>query len=226
MEADGYTAYTGIKIGQAFGVFIGLLLLQMFVMFFVKNKMSPRFSVAHWQTKVKHILESVNRPDYFVDWERGNGNEAQLKQRWKEVIGETSAMVVINFLFNLLLLVPLWFTSKMAFALLDDMYSVTQIDFLFLVKKVRERHLTIKPVIGVFREEIDAFDLITKLSWIIPLLLTIFSLLELVMVFVYQKYLHPWACIFAEENTNSQVSSCFSYISIFSNLFMIFLKPK
>ena len=123
MEADGYTAYTGIKIGQAFGVFIGLLLLQMFVMFFVKNKMSPRFRSAHWQTKVKHILESVNRTDYFVDWERGNGNEAQLKQRWKEVIGETSAMVVINFLFNLLLLVPLWFTSKMAFALLNGSFS-------------------------------------------------------------------------------------------------------
>ena len=123
MEADGYTAYTGIKIGPAFGVFIGLLLLQMLVMFFVKNKMSPRFSVAHWQTKVKHILESVNRPDYFVDWERGNGNVAELKQRWKEVLGETSAMVVINFLFNLLLLVPLWFTSKMAFALLKGSYN-------------------------------------------------------------------------------------------------------
>ena len=100
------------------------------------------------------------------------------------------------------------------------------INFLFLVKNVRERHLTIKPVIGVFKEEEEAFELITWLSWIIPLLLTIFSLLELVMVFVYQKYLHPWACIFAEENTNSQVSSCFSYISIFSNLFMIFFKPK
>ena len=63
-------------------------------------------------------------------------------------------------------------------------------------------------VIGVFPEETAAFELITKLSWIIPLLLTIFSLLELVMVYVYQKYLHPWASIFAEEdltNTNDQV---------------------
>ena len=113
MEADGYTAYTGIKIGPAFGVFIGLLLLQMLVMLIVKNKLSPRFRVAHWQTKVKHILESVNRPDYFVDWDRGTGSVAELKRRWEEVIRETSAMVGISFLFNLLLLVPLWFTSKM-----------------------------------------------------------------------------------------------------------------
>ena len=87
------------------------------------------------------------------------------------------------------------------------------------MKNVRERHLTIKPVIGVFKEEDEAFELITWLSWIIPLLLTIFSLLELVMVFVYQKYLHPWACIFAEENTigtNGQVNSCSCHFSIFN----------
>ena len=70
--------------------------------------------------------------------------------------------------------------------------------------------MKIKPVIGVFPEEIAAFELITLLSWISPFLLTIFSLLELVMVYVYQKYLHPWACIFSEEgltnkNPNGQV---------------------
>ena len=59
--------------------------------------------------------------------------------------------------------------------------------------------MTIKLVIGVFQEETDAYELITKLSWVIPILLTIFSLLELVMVYIYQKYLHPWRCIFAEE---------------------------
>ena len=87
------------------------------------------------------------------------------------------------------------------------------INYLFSVKNVRERHLTIEPVIGVFPEETAAFHLVTLLSWIIPALLTIASLLELVMVFVYQKYLHPWACIFAEEDTNTsgKVNSCLSH---------------
>ena len=115
MEADGYTAYTGIKLGPAFGVFTGLILLQMLVMFFVKKKMSPRFGASNWPTMLKHLFESVNRPDYFVDWERGNGSVAELKQRWKEVLGETSAMVCIHFVFNLLLLVPLWVTGRTTF---------------------------------------------------------------------------------------------------------------
>ena len=123
MKADGYTAYTGIRLGQAFGIFVGLILLQMLVMFSVKKKMSARFRAVDWRTKVKHILESVNRTDYFVDWDQGNGSVAELKRRWQEVIVETSAMVAINFLFNFLLLVPLWFTSKMAFALLNGSFS-------------------------------------------------------------------------------------------------------
>ena len=118
MKADGYTAYTGIRLGQAFGIFVGLILLQMLVMFSVKKKMSARFRAVDWRTKVKHILESVNRPDYFVDWERGGGSVAEHDGRRKKVIAETSAMVGIHFLFNLLLLVPLWVTSMMLFAFL------------------------------------------------------------------------------------------------------------
>ena len=194
MEADGYTAYTGIKLGHAFGVFVGLILLQMLVMFFVKKKMSPRFRASNWPTMLKHLFESVNRPDYFVDWDRGGGNVAEHNRRWKMVLAETSAMVGIHFVFNLLLIVPLWVTSRTTF------YGFIEINVLFLATNVRERHLTIKPLIGVFQEETDAFELITKLAWLIPFLLTIFSLLELVMVYIYQRYLHPWGCIFAAED--------------------------
>ena len=117
MEADGYTAYTGIKLGHAFGVFVGLILLQMLVMFFVKKKMSPRFRASNWLTMLKHLFESVNRPDYFVDWDRGGGNVAEHNRRWQMVLAETSAMVGIHFVFNLLLIVPLWVTSRTTFLL-------------------------------------------------------------------------------------------------------------
>ena len=82
--------------------------------------------------------------------------------------------------------------------------------------------MTIKPLIGVFQEETDAFELITKLAWLIPFLLTIFSLLELVMVYIYQRYLHPWGCIFAAEDlkednnelTKGRVTLMFCYSSL------------
>ena len=115
MEADGYIVYTGIRLGHAFGVFVGLILLQMLVMFFVKKKMSPRFRASNWPTMLKHLFESVNRPDYFVDWDRGGGNVDEHERRWRMVLAETSAMVGIHFVFNLLLLVPLWVTSRTTF---------------------------------------------------------------------------------------------------------------
>ena len=117
LEADGYTAYTCIRLGPAFGVFIGLILLQMLVMFFVKKNMSPRFRASKWPTMLKHLFESVNRPDYFVDWDRDGGNVAEHGRRWQIVLVETSAMVCIHFVFNLLLLVPLWVTSRTTFSL-------------------------------------------------------------------------------------------------------------
>ena len=87
----------------------------MLVMFFVKKKMSPRFRASNWPTMLKHLFESVNRPDYFVDWDRGGGNVAEHDRRWQMVLAETSAMVGIHFVFNLLLIVPLWVTSRTTF---------------------------------------------------------------------------------------------------------------
>ena len=57
---------------------------------------------------------------------------------------------------------------------------------------IRERHLTIEPVIGTLPEEKSAFLLSAQLSWGLPAGLTVASLLDAALVWVYMTRLHPW----------------------------------
>ena len=69
--------------------------------------------------------------------------------------------------------------------------------------QIRYRHHTIKPVIGVFNEEDAAYSLISLLMWVLPLTVTISSLLDISLFFLYNKKFHPWSAILAEENRKS-----------------------
>ena len=57
---------------------------------------------------------------------------------------------------------------------------------------IRERHLTIEPVIGTFSEEKAAFQLSTRLAWGLPAGLTVAALLDAGLVILYMTRLHPW----------------------------------
>ena len=57
---------------------------------------------------------------------------------------------------------------------------------------IRERHLTIEPVIETFSEEKAAFQLSTRLSWGLPAGLTVAALLDAGLVILYMTRLHPW----------------------------------
>ena len=59
-----------------------------------------------------------------------------------------------------------------------------------------------------FPKEDEALYLLTRLSWQLPIFIIISGFLDLVLAFVYLKWLHPWKIILQE------VSSKFS----FSNL--------
>ena len=55
-----------------------------------------------------------------------------------------------------------------------------------------ERHHLILPAIGVFQQEEDAYNLAVLLRWLLPLIVILASLLDLVLMMVYMKNLHPW----------------------------------
>ena len=107
-----YTLYTQVTFGTSFALFLVLILIQGLVNLLLGTKLSQEFKEARWTTKMKHLLESVNRADSFMDWDMEQGSPSEYQRRWWKVIAETVAMIGVQFGTNLALLIPLWVTSK------------------------------------------------------------------------------------------------------------------
>ena len=65
-----------------------------------------------------------------------------------------------------------------------------------------EKHLTLRDNIGTFAKEDEAFDLLNRLSWQLPIFVIVSAILDLVLAFVYLKWLHPWKIILQEVSSN------------------------
>jgi len=178
------TNYTKVTLQHAFLIFLGLLFLHTLAIFALKMVTSIPFKKARWQTKLLHLLESTNVPDTYMDWDDGKQDELgtenspeECRIRWKSVLNETAGMIGVQMLCNLLMLLPIFVTTS----------------------NVREKHLLLRDNIGTFSKEDKAFDLMTRLSWQLPIFVIISALLDLVLAFIYLKWLHPWKIILQEE---------------------------
>ena len=55
-----------------------------------------------------------------------------------------------------------------------------------------------------FPEEEKAKEVLDYLSWVAPLVMFLASLADLGLVFLYQKFFHPWKRILAEDNEGKE----------------------
>ena len=65
--------------------------------------------------------------------------------------------------------------------------------------KIRARHELIAPAIGVLPQETAAYNLVTLLMWSLPPAITLLSLLDLGLFFLYQKKFHFWIGILEDD---------------------------
>ena len=63
--------------------------------------------------------------------------------------------------------------------------------------------MALRDNIGTFAKEDEAFDLLTKLSWQLPFFVISSAIVNLVLAFVYLKWLHPWKIILQEVSSKS-----------------------
>ena len=54
------------------------------------------------------------------------------------------------------------------------------------------RHTLVKGAIGVFPEEEYAYWLVNTLSWILPLMIVLGAIVDVILVYVYMRFAHPW----------------------------------
>ena len=73
---------------------------------------------------------------------------------------------------------------------------------MFTGHSVGARHLAIKPVIGTFEEEDEAFDKMMLLTWLMPLLVAVATILDGVLMAMMMTVLHPWRRILQEVRNN------------------------
>ena len=163
-----------------------------------KSVLSKSFVSSSWGTRLNHVLSSLFVPDCFEDWEDAEGSQVQLRKKWTKVFKEVVVMVQINFFFNLVLLVPMIVTGEQ---LLRHNFSCC-FDSGF---EIEARHTTILPAIGAFEEEKAAMALVFWSRWVLPFILVLASLVDLLLMVTFMKWIHPLKEILDKE-VRSQAS--------------------
>ena len=108
-----YNIYTGLTLGETFGLFIALSFVQFMVLGMVKFFTSEKFRDQKEKNynKMIHLLECLNLSFPYQDWDRENSTVLEFRRKHKEVAMEMLYNLLANFIFSFCKLVPLWYTG-------------------------------------------------------------------------------------------------------------------
>ena len=67
------------------------------------------------------------------------------------------------------------------------------------------RHLLVKGAIGAFPEEEYAYWLVNKLSWILPSMIISGAIVDVLLVYIYMRFAHPWKDILFYKDETSKM---------------------
>ena len=77
---------------------------------------------------------------------------------------------------------------------------------------VKARHELLTGSIGVFTKEIEAYDLVMSLFWILPTMIFIGALMDALFIIIYMRFAHPWIKILSKPNPEGSFSTKTSFI--------------
>ena len=108
IQPPHYTIYTSYNLFQFFIFFWIIMLAQCIFVYFAKWKFSYSFARARWLEKMIHVMENTHIPYNFEEWDaiKIGGVKAHI-DRMRRNCKETTMVMIINSLFNFVLLIPL-----------------------------------------------------------------------------------------------------------------------
>ena len=106
-----FSLYTGLSLGSTFIAFLILMALQLIALTVVKINTAKKTTMKSWFNFMVHILENINIPFPYKDWDTDNLTVAEFKQRLREVNMEMAWTYFVNFIFNILMFFPFWWTG-------------------------------------------------------------------------------------------------------------------
>ena len=108
-----YSLYTGLTLGGTFVGFFVLTLIQFLTLGLVKILTSEEFrSKGGYFDKFLHIIQSLNMSLPFVDWDAGVHTIEGYRARYSNTVTEMRASLLVNFVFSLIMMCPLWYTGE------------------------------------------------------------------------------------------------------------------
>ena len=107
-----YSQYTGLALGESFGVFLALLALQMLTITIVKVLNAKNIKKERVFDVFTQIIENLNFPFPHIDWDvEKQSTVDDYKQKLEEVNNEMAWSFGFNIFFNVLMFIPFWWTG-------------------------------------------------------------------------------------------------------------------
>ena len=113
-RAAPYSIYTGLSAKWTLVIFIALLILHALVVVLIKLRTSVEFRKERGRVfqKTIHIIFNTNIPTPFRDWDHEDVSVEEHRRRHKKTEREMFCLFIVNSVFSLMLLTPLWYTGK------------------------------------------------------------------------------------------------------------------
>eukprot|EP00093_Oithona_nana_P000764 00764.XXX_1755_135_1 [CDS] Oithona nana genome sequencing. len=169
-----HTLYTMFTIEQYFVGFMIALTTNVIMQTVAKKWTNPDvYGKASWIDLGIHSISTTFIPQPLKEWDEEDGSVASHRKRKDLVLTEMLTSILLNFGFNLLFLTPI----------------------IILAIHVFERHSILQNSIGVFPEELQAYEVV-KLMLIIGFsLLVLLTICQLVLYYLYNGKYHPYSKI-------------------------------
>ena len=107
------TMYTWIRLQTAFILFGLGFMFYGIILILIKYFINEDFKKASRSEKLQHIIEALNMPEAFGDWDTDHDLDVDGHfKKWKRVLIEMFVMVQLQFITNMLLLTPFFITGK------------------------------------------------------------------------------------------------------------------
>ena len=113
VTSPDYTLYVGVRLRHYLWIFFASIVIQMLVIFIAKSLLSKVFwNKFNFLEKLIHCLENSNIPYNSKEWDDGKGDAKEHERRMKSNWFEVLAVMIINGVFNSLLLSSLGYLGN------------------------------------------------------------------------------------------------------------------
>ena len=107
-----YTLYTFLTLGEAFQVFLVIMVAHTLAMLIIKLATSREFRTRkNLIGKLIHVIQNLSLATPYQDWDEGVHSMPEYKRRFRRTNIEMSCCLVLNSVVSLLMTVPLWYTG-------------------------------------------------------------------------------------------------------------------